>query len=557
MNRYIKKIIGFLFFLILVMILIWLYFPAFGKISLSKGFDDKDNKTEDSTYIQNAYAPEANQWIEFKIPSSAKLIKVTSNVPYYYDSNEKSYPYNIVYEIFDKSGNLLYSNLYSHNGKVRLYKKRGSNRILSEPFLIDGNCYLSRNCEIIIPVNHFKGPSLLKIRWNSPNQLSENVLIRAAKYSEKSESVDESQWLRISEDKRKEIAQSSIFPLADIKKEEIQNILSKKWKLLSALDQSEKIVPEYRIGKLPLFKLKSFHIPEKKKRPKLSTLREIKSEIFKLYLESAGGIFKIPSLKNTRKAEALFEDLFNQKEVTPQMEETFKKLGFSLKEIKRTNNLYIVISELEDHKEGKGFYIFCRNAKIKKCALEMPHRFFDDKTGIIGLKMLFTGNFSAGAWNTVHRYQTPNNMPGSSDMAHNRRSYFHAFSKAFLKSSEAGSIVFQLHGFNEGKHNIGADMPCAILSEGINEPSKKFLAVCKIIGSILQLPVLIHPLDSKVEELSAQENVTATSFAKSQSNKIFVHFEMNRQLRNKFVSDKDFLGRFSTALNEETGRLNE
>ena len=194
--------------------------------------------------------------------------------------------------------------------------------------------------------------------------------------------------------------------------------------------------------------------------------------------------------------------------------------------------------------------MFCRNSKNKNTVLEMPHRFFDDRTGTIGMKLMFTGYYSAGAWNTVHRYQTPNSMPGSSDMAHNKRSFFHAFTRAFLKSSLNNCVMLQLHGFNEEKHKIGLGTPAAILSEGTNEPSPKFLKLSLAIKSFIQLPVLIHPYDNEIAELSAQGNVTGESFSKSESAKIFVHFEMNKLLRNKFLNSKEFVYSFSKNLNE-------
>jgi len=351
-------------------------------------------------------------------------------------------------------------------------------------------------------------------------------------------------------EKKKEIAENSAFTYSDLDVSEIKNALSKKWRYLSVINENNYSLEISRTGYLPSAKLRSFQLAKSGNSAKQKSKSNIKSEFFKLYLESAGGTFKPPAEKNVKKAEALFGELFNLKEVDKTMIDEFNKLGFDLKEIKVKKNTYIIVYEELNHKDGKGFYVFCRNSKNKNTVLEMPHRFFDDRTGTIGMKLMFTGYYSAGAWNTVHRYQTPNSMPGSSDMAHNKRSFFHAFTRAFLKSSLNNCVMLQLHGFNEEKHKIGLGTPAAILSEGTNEPSPKFLKLSLAIKSFIQLPVLIHPYDNEIAELSAQGNVTGESFSKSESAKIFVHFEMNKLLRNKFLNSKEFVYSFSKNLNE-------
>ena len=535
-------------------IIAWFFLPAFGKISFSKGFNQKKSKPDDSTYIQTSYAPRPDSWIEFNIPKGSEILKIVSNVMYYYVPDKKSFLYTLDFEILNDERIPIYSNSYSQVGRVRLFREKGSNRILSDPFLIDVNKYLTKNYEVTFPLLKLKNPSIFRLKWTSKNPLVTDVLLRLSRLSEKSNKTEENQWLRMPSEKKEELAQNSIFPFDSLTAKEIKNSLSRKWRSMSQLKENSLTIDIYRIGIMPSNSVRSFTIanPESdistKKRP-------IKSELFRLYLQSAGGTFKSPSDYNIKKAERLFLELFNIKEVTREMIDDFNKLGFEIKEIKTKNNLYIVIYEQPTHKDGKGFYIFCRNSKIKNITLEMPHRFFDNKTGTIGFKLITTGYYCAGAWNTVHRYQTPNLMLGSSDMAHNKRSYFHAFSRAFLKSSEENSVMLQLHGYNEKKHKVSIDEPSAILSDGTNQPSEKFLKLCLAIRDFLKLPVKIHPYDSNIEELSAQENVTADSFSKSQSDKMFVHFEMNKLLRNKLLNDKDFLKSFSLELNSAAGKM--
>ncbi|MEI6054918.1 MAG: hypothetical protein WCR55_02565 [Lentisphaerota bacterium] len=549
MYRYIKKTAFLCAGLLVMGLAAWLFFPALGKISFGKGFNSKAVDSNDSTHIQNAYAPVKERWAEFKIPKSSKFLKIVSNAMYYM-SDKASFKYVVHLEILNTQQTVIYSNSYSQAGQVRIYKEKGSNRILSDPFLVDANKYLTKNYEIILPLQKLKEASILKLKWSSQDSELKNILLKVARDSESSKTNEENQWLRMPIEKKKEIAENSAFTYSDLDVSEIKNALSKKWRYLSVINENNYSLEISRTGYLPSAKLRSFQLAKSGNSAKQKSKSNIKSEFFKLYLESAGGTFKPPAEKNVKKAEALFGELFNLKEVDKTMIDEFNKLGFDLKEIKVKKNTYIIVYEELNHKDGKGFYVFCRNSKNKNTVLEMPHRFFDDRTGTIGMKLMFTGYYSAGAWNTVHRYQTPNSMPGSSDMAHNKRSFFHAFTRAFLKSSLNNCVMLQLHGFNEEKHKIGLGTPAAILSEGTNEPSPKFLKLSLAIKSFIQLPVLIHPYDNEIAELSAQGNVTGESFSKSESAKIFVHFEMNKLLRNKFLNSKEFVYSFSKNLNE-------
>lgn len=537
-------------------LIVWVFLPAFGKIALSKGFNQKNIKSDDSTYVQTSYSPSKDSWIEFNIPKASKLLKIVSNAMYYYVPDKNAFPYILEFEILNDERALIYHNSYSQVGLARLFRERGSNRILSDPFLVDENKYLTKNYEIIFPLISLQNPSILRLKWNSKNPCVKSVILRVSKLIERSKNSEEYQWLRMSAEKKKELAQNSVFPFELLTDKEIKNILSKKWRYISPVKESMSNISSYRIGIKPANTIKPFSISNPESSA-LITKKPIKSELFKLYIQSTGGFFKIPPEKSIKKAEDLFLELFNMKEVNKEIIDGFEKLGFNLKQIRTQNNLYIVIYEQHNHKEGKGFYIFCRNTKQKNVVLEMPHRFFDDKTGTIGFKLITTGYYSAGAWNTVHRYQTPNLMPGSSDMAHNKRSFFNAFTRAFLKCTNNNSILLQLHGFNENKHNISVEEPAAILSDGTRHPSHQFLEFCLAIRSFLTFPVMIYPYDNNIEELSAQENVTADSFSKAKTAKIFVHFEMNKLLRNKFMEDKIFLRKFSFELNAAIEKIDK
>ena len=551
MNRYVKKFLIFTITSLFIFLLYWIYYPALGRISLSKGIELKEKKSKDSTFIQKGYVFEEDTWAEFKIPVRASILKITSNSMFYYGASLKSYSYEIDYEILDNNGTALISNTYFLEGKASLYKEKHSNRILSDPFLIDGSQYLTKDKDILVPLPLLNNPSVLKIKWRSSSPMTKSIIVRASGFvlnlSGKSE---DNQWIMMSDEKKQILASNSLFFSGDMKKEEIKNIMSKKWKTLSLDPKNGKLGLVCRIGMVPLFNLRPFKVPAKKSDMELTQApKKIKSEMFKLYLQSAGGVFKQPSMEELKTAQKFFEELFNLKDVSSEMIKAFNELGFEVKQINRKYNKYIIIYEKENRKEGKGFYIFCRNSNIKYCALEIPHRFFDEKTGVIGFKMLGTGYFSACAWNTVHRYQTPNDMPGSSDMSHNKHSFFHAFTKAFLTSSANNKLMLELHGFDEVKHKLDED-PFVIISDGAETPSNQTFTFWENLNNKTEVTIKLPSDDIKLEELSAQNNIAAKAFSRSNDGKMFIHFEMNSAIRTLLLENKKFLKKFSLLINE-------
>jgi len=178
MYRYIKKTAFLCAGLLVMGLAAWLFFPALGKISFGKGFNSKAVDSNDSTHIQNAYAPVKERWAEFKIPKSSKFLKIVSNAMYYM-SDKASFKYVVHLEILNTQQTVIYSNSYSQAGQVRIYKEKGSNRILSDPFLVDANKYLTKNYEIILPLQKLKEASILKLKWSSQDSELKNILLMA------------------------------------------------------------------------------------------------------------------------------------------------------------------------------------------------------------------------------------------------------------------------------------------------------------------------------------------------------------------------------------------
>jgi hypothetical protein len=220
------------------------------------------------------------------------------------------------------------------------------------------------------------------------------------------------------------------------------------------------------------------------------------------------------------------------------MKAEWDKLGMTATEIVCGGKNFIVVYEKENRKEGRGFFMFYKSSYGKKMAIEAPHRFFDRKTGRIGYLLMFTEYYTACAWNSVHRYQTPNNVEKSSDMVRNPNTFFNSFTRAFLNITPSGSAMLQLHGFDAKKHIYKNSYPSLVLSEGKNKPAPNFMLYADAIKKVMRTKVFIYPEDN-LETLSAKENVSAESFEKESKGQIFIHFEMNNELRNLLLKSEE------------------
>ena len=373
MYRYIKKVVFWSIGLLAMFLIIRLFFPALGKINSDKGFTSKNNTYNDSTHIQNGYAPIKGHWIEFNIPQGACSLKIVSNAIYYMSDN-LSYKYVVDLEILNVKNTVIYSNSYAQIGKVRLFKERGSNRILSNPFLIDANRYLTKNYEIILPLEKLESPSILRLRWNSEDSGIKQVLFRVARESKSSKANEENQWLRMPVEKQNEIASNSVFLRSDLTANEIKNFLSRKWHYLSVINKPDSSFNSYRVGYLPSAKLKALHQIASVNQKKSNSSQPIKSELFKLYIDSAGGIFKSPSRKNIKNAEVLFRKLFELKDIDKELTDNFSKLGFDVREIKTKNNVYLAVYDKKNIKMVKVSMYFAGMQRIKirywKCLID-------------------------------------------------------------------------------------------------------------------------------------------------------------------------------------------
>lgn len=221
-----------------------------------------------------------------------------------------------------------------------------------------------------------------------------------------------------------------------------------------------------------------------------------------------------PSPQAIARAEILFTRLLKNEGVPPA---EWQALDFQLQaETLADGTALWVLWETPCH--GKGLYVF-RAGSDAQTVLQMPHRFYDTDTGVIGWELFAGGNFRAAAWNTLSRRDA--------DLAHLADSYFNALTRAFATVSPTGRLV-QPHGFSSAKRRGSAGQTAdIILSNGTREPDAalKRLAKCLRPGF-----ATVRVYGEDVMELGGTTNAQG-AILREAGQRGFVHLEMSRAVR--------------------------
>ena len=251
-----------------------------------------------------------------------------------------------------------------------------------------------------------------------------------------------------------------------------------------------------------------------------------------LYRQSAQGErFELMSRDDAERMEPLFEALFRG-ESGADIRHAWKEQGFDLVDARYKDVACLALLESEDHKTGRGFYLFSR--KRTGPVLMMPHRFHDRDTGAIGCAMFATGLCSAAAWNTVHRYgPEKTHTDGSSDMARNGFSPFAAFTRAFARVHREQLLV-QIHGFSTAKRKTPAGREAGIILSAGGELPAWIAPLATNIAHCLDVAARIYPLE--IKELGGTTNVSGR-ILRAAGHSGFVHLEMSRKLRTLLAGD--------------------
>jgi len=550
--RRLKHIIYTVFILALIVFIIFRALPAFESWFVESM---KDSSNPSGTKVQLTYQLSQKKWTTFPIEKGSKHLKLISNVEYYKTHNN-AIKYAIEAEIINSSGKVLMKKLFYFKNDAKTYIVKHSSRILSNPFLLKGGRYITPSLPFLLPLNNLKQPASIKLKQHVIKSINNvvSVLIRISVQDSVPKSKKNILWYRLSPSTRKGLASGNFYPEYMLIGSEKQNILSHLWEPIGPQGNKGHDYDTRRIGIMPRNALKHLNLLDGDEL-KTEKNAHIKTEMYKIYLESGfNGFFKSQTKKNINAAKELFIKLFNGSTAS-ELKEDWKKLGMNVAEFKRDKKVYTLIYEEKNKLLGRGFYMFCRSDVARNIVLEMPHRFWDTHTGNIGYKLMLTGYYLAAGWNTVQRYQTPNDLSSSSDMAHAANSFFYSFTKAFAESMPENSILVQPHGFsNKKQQSYYGEKASVVLSNSTPKPSKQFLFYAEIIKKVLPQPVYTYPL-TDVKWLAALNNVSARVLRKANCKQIFIHMEMNDKTREEMTKGIELRKKFTKGIIENMSLL--
>lgn len=246
-----------------------------------------------------------------------------------------------------------------------------------------------------------------------------------------------------------------------------------------------------------------------------------------LYVQSKGGEYREPTPQELSVVEQLFPQMLKG-DRSAGLVDRWAKIGMRVIVADHDGRDYTVLMEDENHKYGRGFFVFPEASK-QPIGLFVPHRFTDELTGVIGLSMAFEGSFSVIAWNTVKR--RGGGRPAMYwDMGKLRHTYFVALTKAFAQVFPDGYHV-QIHGYVTGKRRTAAGNESdAIVSGGVVHPRPAIYRLRDCLQEKGFGKVSVYPTD--VRELGATKNVSGIVL-REMGNRGFVHIEMNVELRER------------------------
>ncbi|MBO1321099.1 hypothetical protein [Acanthopleuribacter pedis] len=194
----------------------------------------------------------------------------------------------------------------------------------------------------------------------------------------------------------------------------------------------------------------------------------------------------------------------------------------------------------DTRKRGGGLYLFRKQGHL---CMQIPHRFFDRHTGVIGLELFRAGPFRAAAWNTSSRKVHAHGTTTKADLARFPGAFFQAFHEAWL-NRDAGRII-QIHGYARGKRKSAAGRKAhIILSSGAQFP----LAFVRDGAQALQKAGFdgVMVFGDGVFELGGTTNLQAQSALKR--GRPFLHIELSSETRKILTTDPARRQKFLEAL---------
>ena len=255
------------------------------------------------------------------------------------------------------------------------------------------------------------------------------------------------------------------------------------------------------------------------------------------------GRFRLPDAAELLQAERLFDAILSGRpdiDIVP----LAGALGMHWSEVP-ANKALRVLHEAPDRHEGRGLFAFHRSVQGGN-VLQMPHSFKDLRTREIGLALFDEGAFRAAAWNTVPRSARGVSAQSPADMAHQPASYFSAFTRALARGVQPLRVL-QLHGFDATRRKGAA---AAIVSNGSRFSDDALRGFARCLERRSGYRSAVFP--DEINELGGTRNAQAAIVSR-RGGLAFIHLEMDRNLRERLVTDAAARAGLIACLNE-TGR---
>ena len=232
------------------------------------------------------------------------------------------------------------------------------------------------------------------------------------------------------------------------------------------------------------------------------------------------------------KVQKLFRQTAFAPAITSDLVQRWERLGWELIEL--PNHKIVVVREMPGRLHGRGMYAIRRDSH-SEYIVQAPHRFFDERTGIITRKLFAENEILAAAWNSSHRNRI--------DLAHEQRHYFNAFMTALADES---TKVIQLHGFESQNRNENLQTTEVILSDSTRFPARHALQTAVRLKELLgREKVRLFPVE--VNQLGGTKNSQAARLRNMGLYK-FLHVEMDSDYRLQLANSASKRQEFAAAL---------
>ena len=245
-----------------------------------------------------------------------------------------------------------------------------------------------------------------------------------------------------------------------------------------------------------------------------------------------------------QRAETLFEQMLApQRFGTQALADGWAQLGYALVDAPRVGDGWLLLHETQTPCTGGGFYLINRG-NPKPLMVQAPHAYQDLRSGRI-IAGLPRDDIAVLAWNSAKRRIRNGDKTLEADLAKRTDSLLLALSRAFARARRHGRLV-QIHGFDNKRRTTQAGAAAAVIvSSGSRWSSPAAVAVARCLQRVVDGQVLIYP--QQVSELGATKNIHGRTLRRY-GHEGFVHVELNRQTRERLVSEPSLRSAFSRCL---------